>query len=190
MRTTRISPRAALFIAAVAAPLTLAAGPAWAGPVSAAPGTALVPTGISVSATGSVVQVTTTDCPDGGKAALMGNGNASFAGGEQVDLAGGGTTQSATWQGVSPGTYTVAVICTGGASAGSQRVTVSGTAPTTSPTTTARPTSPSGQVRGGLGGGAPEDTGAQIIGGAALALAAGLGGTWVMRRRRSRGRHS
>lgn len=188
MRTTRIS-RSGLFVAAVAAPFVLAASP-----VSAAPGAPLVPAGINVSATGSMVQVTTTSCPSGGKASLIGNGNASFAAGEQVDLAGGGTTQSASWQGVSPGMYTVAVVCSGGASAGSQRVTVSSPTPTTSPTGTAtptgRPTSPSGQVRGGLGGGAPRDTGGQIAVGAALALTAGLGGAWLIRRRRDRGSHS
>ncbi|MFM9370226.1 hypothetical protein [Streptomyces sp. Da 82-17] len=177
MRTSRISPRSGLFVAAAAAPLALLASPATA-----------APTGINVSATGTTVQVTTTSCPSGGKASLMGNGSASFAGGEQVDLAGGGTTQSASWQGVSPGTYTVAVICTGGASAGAQRVTVSSPTSTTSPTT--RPTSPTGQFRGGLGGSAPEDAGMQIAGGATLALAAGLGGAWLLRRRRRSGSHS
>ncbi|MFC7305453.1 hypothetical protein ACFQVC_14625 [Streptomyces monticola] len=186
MRTTRISLRSGLTVAAVAAvaaPLALAASPAAAAAPTAT-------AGINVSATGSMVQVTTTSCPNGGKASLMGNGNASFAGGEQVDLAGGSASQSASWQGVSPGTYTVAVVCTGGASAGSQRVTVSSTTPSSSPSPSVRPTTPSGQVRGGLGGGAGEDTTVQIAGGAALALTAGLGGTWLIRRRRGRGSHS
>ncbi|MDQ8700876.1 hypothetical protein RCO28_00005 [Streptomyces sp. LHD-70] len=201
MRTSRISPRSprsrrsprsprsprfprsGLFVAAVAAPLALVASPALA-----ASGPLVVPTQINVTATGTTVQVTTTSCPSGGRASLMGNGSASFTGGEQVDLAGGGTSKSASWQGVSPGSYTVAVICTGGASAGAQRVTVSSPTATSSPTT--RPTSPTGQVRGGLGGGAPQDTAVRIAGGAALALTAGLGGAWLIRRRRSRGGHS
>lgn len=179
MRMTRISLRSGLIVAAVAAPFALAASPAGAahaGPV----------TGINVTASGSVVQVTTTDCPNGGRASLMGNGNASFAGGEQVDLAGSGERQSASWQGVSPGQYTVAVICSGGQSAGSQRVTVSGASPTPTVRPTGTPTSPTGQVRGGLGGtGEPGGSFGQIAAGAALATTVGVGGVLLMRRRRA-----
>lgn len=174
MRTIRISPRSGLVVAAVAVPLALAAGPA-----TAAGG------GISVSVTGTTVMVSTTACPSGGKAALMSNGSANFAQGKQVDLAGGSSSQSASWTGVSPGTHTVAVVCSGGASAGAAQVTVSGS--TASPTP--RPTStsvPRGLARGGLGGGAHGDTAGQIAAGAALAVVTGVGGTWLMRRRRSR----
>ncbi|MGW0733625.1 hypothetical protein [Streptomyces sp. NPDC002851] len=186
MRTMRISLRSGLAIAAVAAPFALAASPAAA--AHAAP-----ITGINVTVSGSFVQVTTTDCPNGGRASLMGRGNASFAGGEQVDLARGGDRQSASWQGVSPGTYTVAVICSGGESAGSQRVTVSG-APSPSPTVapTGSPTAPTGQVRGGLGGVAEDDgfgRPGQIVAGAALATTVGIGGVLLMGRRRRSRRH-
>ncbi|MDI3404287.1 hypothetical protein [Streptomyces cavernicola] len=183
MRTSRISPRSGLFVAAaaVAAPLALVASPAFA-----ASGPLVVPTQINVTATGTSVQVTTTSCPDGGDAYLMASGNTNFLDGEKVSLA-GGTTKSASWQGVSPGTYVVQVVCQGGDSAGAQRVTVSSSSASTSPS--ARPTSPTGQVRGGLGGGAPEDAGTQIAAGAALALTVGVGGTWLIRRRRNRGTH-
>lgn len=162
--------------------------------------------GIKVTVNGSTVQATTSACTKGGRASLIGGGNGSFAGGQQALLAGG----SATWSNVNPGSYTVAVVCAGGDAAGSQRVTISGssatsptgpattTAPTTAPTT--RPTAPvvtpttrpqvipQGRVRAGLGGGAPErvDTSAQIAGGAALAVTAGVGGTLLIRRRNRR----
>ncbi len=171
MRTTRISARCGLVVAAVAVPLALAAGPATAAD-------------ISVSVTGTTVTASTTACPNGGKAALMSNGSADFAQGKQVDLTTSSAGQSASWTGVSPGTHTVAVVCTGGASAGAAQVTVSGTAtPTPRPTSTA---TPRGLARGGLGGGNQEDTTGQIAMGAAIAVATGVGGTWLMRRRRSR----
>ncbi|MER7172239.1 hypothetical protein [Streptomyces mesophilus] len=160
--------------------------------------------GIKVTVNGSTVQATTSACTKGGRASLIGGGNSSFAGGQQALLAGG----SATWSNVNPGTYTVAVVCAGGDAAGSQRVTISGssatspTSPTTAPTTapTTRPTAPvvtpttrpqvipQGRVRAGLGGGAPErvDTSAQIAGGAALAVTAGVGGALLIRRRNRR----
>ncbi|WP_199549104.1 hypothetical protein [Streptomyces sp. N35] len=163
--------------------------------------------GIKVTVNGSTVQATTSACTKGGRASLIGGGNASFAGGQQALLASG----SATWSNVNPGTYTVAVVCAGGDAAGSQRVTISGssatspTSPATAPTTvpTTRPTAPvvtpttpatrpqvipQGRVRAGLGGGAPErvDTSAQIAGGAALAVTAGVGGALLIRRRNRR----
>ncbi|NGO75700.1 hypothetical protein G6045_08400 [Streptomyces sp. YC504] len=162
--------------------------------------------GIKVTVNGSTVQATTSACTKGGRASLIGGGNGSFAGGQQALLAGG----SATWSNVNPGSYTVAVVCAGGDAAGSQRVTISGSSATspTGPTTTAAPTTapttrptapvvtpttrpqviPQGRVRAGLGGGAPErvDTSAQIAGGAALAVTAGVGGTLLIRRRNRR----
>ncbi|RII19563.1 hypothetical protein DSC45_06085 [Streptomyces sp. YIM 130001] len=198
MRTIRISGRPALVLAAVptvvAAPLALllAASPARAEP------------GIDVTSDAGTVRVSTTDCPTGGTAALMGGGNATFAGGQQEALD-DGSPRTATWSSVGSGTYTVAVICSDGGAAGSQRVTVSGssstspspTSPsptptaTSSPTTTATPTAsssptaPTGQVMGGLGG-SDRDATAQIAGGAALALATGAAGTWLILRRRRR----
>ncbi|MEV8316568.1 hypothetical protein AB0Q95_20590 [Streptomyces sp. NPDC059900] len=163
MRTNQIFVRSGLTVAAAAAlPLVLTAPSASAAE------------GISVSTRGSTVTVTTQACPDGGNAALMSNGQASFAQGRQVPLSGG----SASWQNVSSGRHTVAVICEDGTTAGSQTVTV-GASPTTSSTT-----SPARGVRGGLGGGS-EDRGTITLvgGGALLALAAAGGGAWYLRRR-------
>ncbi|MFG2648118.1 hypothetical protein [Streptomyces sp. NPDC048436] len=162
MRTTQIFVRSGLTIAAAAAlPLALTAPSAYAG------------SGISVTARGSTVTVTTMACPDGGDAALMSNGNASFAQGRQMPL----TNGSASWQNVSPGTHTVAVVCDDGTAAGSQTVTV-GATPTTSSTAAPR------GVRGGLGGGTEEwGTVTLVAGGALVALAAAGGGAWYLRRR-------
>ncbi|MFD9904275.1 hypothetical protein [Streptomyces sp. NPDC059063] len=172
MRTTQISRaslRRGLTVAAVALPLALAAPSAVAGP------------GITVTVNGNTVQVATDACPNGGKAALLSNGAANFAQGRQVTLAGG----TATWQNVSPGTHTVAVVCQDGSGAGSQTVTVVGTTPTTSSTSTA---APARGVRGGIGG-AVEDYGTvTMAGGGALVAAALAGGAWYVRRRTVRGR--
>ncbi|MWA09261.1 hypothetical protein [Streptomyces sp. BA2] len=163
MRTTQILVRSGLTIAAAAAlPLALTAPSAFAA------------AGITVTATGSTVTVTTAACPDGGEASLMSNGQASFAQGRQMALTGG----SASWQNVSTGMHTVAVICEDGTTAGSQTVTV-GASPTTRSTT-----APPRGVRGGLGGGS-EDYGTLTLaaGGALVVLAAGGGGAWYLRRR-------
>lgn len=168
MRTTQIFIRSGLTIAAAAAlPLALTA------PSASAAG------GITVTATGSTVTVTTAACPDGGNAALLSNGEANFAQGKQMELTGG----SASWQNVSTGVHTVAVICEDGTTAGSQSVTV-GASPTTSSTA-----APARGVRGGLGGGS-EDYGTTtlVAGGALVALAAGGGGAWYLRRRGMRHR--
>ncbi|SDK97904.1 hypothetical protein [Streptomyces indicus] len=164
--------------------------------------------GIKVTVNGSTVQATTSACTKGGRASLIGGGSGSFAGGQQAMLTGG----AATWSGVKPGTYTVAVVCSGGDAAGSQRVTISGSSATTPRTTPATPVSPTtapttprptapvtaptspaqvvpqGRVRAGLGGGAPEriDTSAQILGGTAFAVTAGAGGALLIRRRNRR----
>ncbi|GAA1916653.1 hypothetical protein GCM10009837_47060 [Streptomyces durmitorensis] len=163
MRTTQIFVRAGLTIAAAAAlPLALTAPSAFAAG------------GITVTATGSTVTVTTAACVNGGDASLMSNGQSSFAQGRQVELTGG----SASWQNVSTGVHTVAVVCEDGSAAGSQTVTV-GASPTTSSTT-----APARGVRGGLGGGS-EDYGTLTLaaGGALVALAGVGGGTWYLRRR-------
>ncbi|MEL3947698.1 MULTISPECIES: hypothetical protein [Streptomyces] len=161
MRTTQISLRSGLAVAAIALPLALTAPSAVAGP------------GINVTVTGTTVQVTTTACPNGGKAALMSGGNASFASGRQAQLSGG----SASWTNVSPGTHTVAVLCQDGSAAGSQSVTV-GTTGTTSSTT-----APARGVRGGIGG-AVEDYGTiTLVAGGALVAAGVTGGVLYFRRR-------
>ncbi|MFH9069991.1 hypothetical protein [Streptomyces alboflavus] len=160
MRTTQISLRSGLAVAAIALPLALTAPSAVAGP------------GINVTVTGTTVQVTTTACPGGGKAALMSGGNASFAAGRQAQLSGG----SASWTNASPGTHTVAVLCQDGSAAGSQSVTV-GTTGTTSSTT-----APARGVRGGIGG-AVEDYGTiTLVAGGALVAAGVTGGVLYFRR--------
>lgn len=169
MRTTQIFVRAGLTIAAAAAlPLALTAPSALA-----APG------GITVTATGSTVTVTTATCPDGGNASLMSNGQASFAQGRQMPL----TSGSASWQNVSTGLHTVAVVCEDGSAAGSQTVTVRAR-PTSAAPTVSSTSAPARGVRGGLGGG-NEDYGTLTLaaGGALVVLAAGGGGAWYLRRR-------
>ncbi|MER5227911.1 hypothetical protein [Streptomyces flaveus] len=185
MRTTQMFVRAGLTVAATAAlPLALTAGPA-----------AAVNTQITVTSSGSTVQVNTTACPTGGNASLLSSGQANFAQGRQVPLTRSTGSQSASWSGVSTGTYTVIVVCANGSTAGTQSVTVStGSGPTIS-TTTSPPRSPSptptrtpspSPTRGVMGGagGSTEDysTVTYAVGG--VLVASGVGATaWVLRRR-------
>jgi hypothetical protein len=161
--------------AAAALPLALAAAPAEA------------QTGISVSTSGSTVSVTTSACTQvngsWGNASLLSSGQANFAQGRQVALTGTSALQSAAWSNVSPGTYTVVVVCSNGSTAGSQSVIVSaGSTPTISTTATATAT-PSRGVLGGLGGGTKDYGTATLVGGGALVLT-GVGATvWFLRRR-------
>ncbi|MFG2028704.1 hypothetical protein [Streptomyces sp. NPDC048825] len=182
MRTTQTFVRAGLTVAATAAlPLALTAGPA-----------AAVNTQITVTSSGSTVQVNTTSCPSGGDASLLSSGQTNFAQGRQAALSGTGT-QSASWSGVSAGTYTVIVVCENGTTAGTQSITVStGTSPTISATATpsASPTrSPSPTatttrgVMGGTGGTAKDYSTVTYTAGGVL-VATGVGATaWVLRRR-------
>ncbi|WP_128429754.1 hypothetical protein [Streptomyces cyaneus] len=170
MRKSLLFLRSGLTVAAASAlPFTLAAGPAAA--VS----------GISVSTTGSTVSVTTSACTNvngsWGTASLLNSRQANFAQGRQVSLSGTAALQSAAWSGVSPGTYTVIVVCSNGSTAGTQSVIV--TAPRVSATA-----SPSRGVMGGMGGGSKDYgtltfvAGGALVGTGVLATAA-----WVMRRR-------
>jgi hypothetical protein len=166
MRTTSILARSGLTVAAAAAlPLAFGAQAAHAGGPSG---------GITVSTSGSTVTARTSACATGGgNASLMAPGQANFAQGRQQALVGG----AATWQSVSSGTYTVAVVCSDGTTAGTQSVTVR-SSPTTSSTS-----SPLGGVRGGLGG-AVEDYGPLTLAAGGTLVAAGLlGGAWYLRRR-------
>ncbi|GGQ90265.1 hypothetical protein [Streptomyces flaveolus] len=171
--------RSGLTVAAAAAlPVALAAGPAAAGP------------GISVSTTGSTVSVTTTACAQlngsWGTASLLTSSQGSFAEGRQVALSGTSAGQSAAWSGISPGTYTVVVVCSNNSTAGTQTVIVSSApSPSPSPSRSASP-SPSASPRGVLGGvgGAIQDystvtlvTGSALMGGGVIAAA------WFLRRR-------
>ncbi|MCQ9130460.1 hypothetical protein [Streptomyces hilarionis] len=173
MRTSRLLVRSGLTVAAAAAlPLTLASGPA-----------AARASGISVSTTGSTVSVVTGSCTQingsWGTAALLTSGQASFSQGRQVALSGTASGQSAAWSGVSPGTYTVVVMCSRGDTAGTQSVIVS--APST-PTISAT-ASPSRGVMGGLGG-ATRDYGTVTMAvGGALVGAGAIAAAWFLRRR-------
>ncbi|MCF2129554.1 hypothetical protein L1I79_24450 [Strepomyces sp. STD 3.1] len=162
--------------AAAALPVALAAGPALAGP------------GISVSTTGTTVSVTTTACAQlngsWGTASLLTSSQRDFAQGRQVALSGTTSGQSAAWSGISPGTYTVIVMCSNNSTAGTQTVIVS-SAPTPSPSRSATP-SPSASPRGVMGGlgGAIQDYGtATLVAGGALVGAGVIGAAWFLRRR-------
>ncbi|WP_129311173.1 hypothetical protein [Streptomyces sp. L2] len=171
MRTTRLLLSSGLTLAAAA---TLPAG--LAGPAAAA-------SGISVSTTGSTVSVVTSACTQingsWGNASLLSSGQANFSQGRQVALSGTTVSQSAAWSGVSPGTYTVVVLCSSGSTAGSQSVIVSAAArPTISATS-----KPSRGVMGGLGG-ASHDYGTLTLGiGAGLVSAGVIATGWFLRRR-------
>ncbi|MGW0995991.1 hypothetical protein [Streptomyces sp. NPDC002520] len=179
MRNSRLLLRSGLTLAAAAAlPVSLV------GPSAAA-------SGISVSTTGATVSVVTSACTQNngnwGNASLLGKGQANFAQGRQVTLSGTTISQSAAWSGVSPGTYTVVVVCSNGVTAGTQSVIVSSpSAPTAASTAKAAPPpppAPSRGVAGGLGG-AVRDYGPLTLGiGAALVGAGVIATAWFLRRR-------
>ncbi|TRO68525.1 hypothetical protein [Streptomyces sp. IB201691-2A2] len=182
MRMTQMLVRSGLTVAAAAAlPLTLTATEAVA-----------VNTAINVTTSGTTVQVTTTDCATRsngsmGNASLLSSGQANFAQGRQATLSGTSTSQAAAWSNVTTGTYTVIVVCADGTTAGTQSVTVSPvSSPTISATATATATSsasPSRGVMGGMGGGT-KDYGAATYAAGGVLVAAGVGATvWVLRRR-------
>ncbi|MFC8370628.1 MULTISPECIES: hypothetical protein [unclassified Streptomyces] len=162
--------------AAVAAALALT----LAGPAAAA--------GISVSTTGSTVSVSTSSCTQinghWGTASLLSSGQTSFSQGRQVALSGSSSGQSAAWSNVSPGTYTVVVVCSNGSTAGTQSVVVS-TAPSPSVSPTA---SPSRGVMGGVGGGSTDYGTVTLVAGGAL-VGTGIAATAWYLRRRSTPRH-
>ncbi|WP_189310338.1 hypothetical protein [Streptomyces brasiliensis] len=179
MRTTRILLRSGPVLAAAALPIGLA------GPSGAA-------TGISVSTSGSTVSVVTSACAQNngswGNASLLNSSQTNFAQGRQSALAGTTISQSAAWSNVSPGTYSVIVVCSNGNTAGTQSVIVSpGSAPTIPSTTAPKPTSsPSRGVAGGLGG-ATRDYGPLTLGiGAALVGSGVIATGWYVRKRRSK----
>ncbi|MFF4351263.1 hypothetical protein [Streptomyces sp. NPDC001530] len=170
MRTTQILLRSGLTVAAAAAlPLTLAA-----------PSAVAVGSGISVSTTGSTVSVTTGACPSNGSsfgnASLLSSGQANFSQGRQASLTGTSTSQSASWSGVSPGTYTVIVVCANGSTAGTQSVIVS--TPTISATA-----SPTRGVLGGVGGAVKDYGTVTLVGGAVLVATGTVAAAWFLRRR-------
>ncbi|MFF5184546.1 hypothetical protein ACFY30_12270 [Streptomyces sp. NPDC000345] len=178
MRTSLLLLRSGMTVAAAAA-LSLA--------LTAQPAAAV--SGISVSTTGTTVSVVTSACAqingNWGTAALLNSSQASFAQGRQVALSGTAVSQSAAWSSVSPGTYTVIVMCSNGNTAGTQSVIVSTpptptVSPSVSPTATA---SPSRGVMGGLGG-AARDVGPVTMGvGGALVGVGVIAAAWFLRRR-------
>ncbi|KAB1148139.1 hypothetical protein F7R91_09520 [Streptomyces luteolifulvus] len=172
MRTSQPLLRTGLTAAAAAAlPLTLMAGHASAGP------------GISVSTNGSTVSVTTSACTlingSFGNASLLNSSQVNFSQGRQAALTGSSSLQSAGWSNVSPGTYTVVVVCSNGSTAGTQSVIVS---PVSTPTISAT-ASPSRGVMGGLGGAAKDYGTLTLVGGGALAGIGVLAAAWFLRRR-------
>ncbi|WP_189952507.1 hypothetical protein [Streptomyces alanosinicus] len=196
MHTSRLVVRSGLTLAAAAALPAALAGPGAAA------------SGVSVSTAGSTVSVVTSACTQingsWGNAALLTSRQANFAQGRQSALAGTTISQSTAWTGVSPGTYTVVVLCSSGGPAGTQSVIVSpgsggntgtnaGTAVTGSGTGTGTGTSPtisstsspapSRGVMGGLGG-AARDHGPLTLGlGAALVSGGVIATGWYLRRR-------
>ncbi|MFF4536154.1 hypothetical protein [Streptomyces aureus] len=178
MRTTQRLLRSGLTVAATAAlPLTLAA------PAAVAWGS-----GISVSTSGTSVSVTTSACPSNGSsfgnASLLSSGQTNFAQGRQMPLTGTSSSQSAAWTGVSPGTFTVIVVCQDGTTAGTQSIIVAASAAPATPTisTTVSP-SPSRGVMGGLGGAVKDYGTATVVGGGALVVTGTLAAAWFLRRR-------
>ncbi|MDQ0779342.1 hypothetical protein QF026_007808 [Streptomyces aurantiacus] len=176
MRITQTLVRSGPAVAAAVLPLALTAG---------LPGVAAAAaTGINVTTSGATVQVTTTACvtrANGsmGNASLLSSGQTNFAQGRQVTLSGTSASQSAAWSSVTSGTYTVIVVCADGSTAGTQSVTVS---PVSTPTISAT-ASPSRGVMGGTGSTTKDYSAVTYTAGGVL-VAAGLGATvWVLRRR-------
>ncbi|MFI2206353.1 hypothetical protein ACH47Z_37425 [Streptomyces sp. NPDC020192] len=163
--------------------LLLRSGPILAATLALPVGQTAAVSGISVSTTGSTVSVVTSACAringSWGNAALLTSRQANFAQGRQAALAGTTVRQSAAWSGVSPGTYTVAVVCSSGSTAGSQSVIVSSaSAPAVSSTSSSAP----GGVLGGMGG-AARDYGPLTLGiGSALVGTGVIATGWCMRR--------
>ncbi|MFE7077539.1 hypothetical protein ACFU96_46450 [Streptomyces sp. NPDC057620] len=182
MRITQTLVRSGQVVAVAALPLALTAG---------VPGVAAAAaSGIDVTTSGGTVQVTTAACvtrSNGsmGNASLLSSGQANFAQGRQVTLSGTSGSQSAAWSSVTSGTYTVVVVCADGSTAGTQSVTVSpASTPTISATRTPTATaSPSRGVMGGMGS-TSQDYGTVTYAVGGVLVAAGVGATaWVLRRR-------
>ncbi|MYQ43650.1 hypothetical protein GTW40_00965 [Streptomyces sp. SID4985] len=136
MRNPRPLFRTGLSLAGAAALPVLFAGPSAA--VS----------GISVSANGSIVSVSTSACAtqtkgSWGNASLLFGGQSSFEQGVRSALSGTAGSQSAAWSGVGPGTYTVMVICANGISAGTRTITVGAASAPTISATSRPPATPS-----------------------------------------------
>ncbi|MFF6785135.1 hypothetical protein [Streptomyces sp. NPDC012510] len=181
MRMSQLLLRSGLTVAGAALPIALT-------PSSAA----AVPSGISVSTTGSSVTVNTSDCPESangafGTASLLSNGQSSFSQGRQATLTGTSSNQSAAWSNVLPGTYTVIVVCRDGTTAGTQSIIVTVATPTISTTSSpprpSAPSSPSRGVMGGVGGATEEYGTLTLVGGGAMVAVGTAAAVWYLRRR-------
>ncbi|MFJ4686787.1 hypothetical protein ACIQNG_13150 [Streptomyces sp. NPDC091377] len=179
MRISQHLLRSGPIVTAAAVPLALAVAPAGAA------------SGISVSTSGSTVSVTTNACTQvnsaWGNASLLNSSQTSFAQGRQVAVTGTSNLQSAAWSNVSPGTYTVVVMCSNGNTAGTQSVIVS--APSISATSSARASaapsasaSPRG-VLGGVGGGVKDYGTLTLVAGGVLVGTGAIAAGWFLRRR-------
>ncbi|GHF56681.1 hypothetical protein [Streptomyces thermodiastaticus] len=166
--------------AAAALALGIAVGPAAAEP------------GIFVSADGSTVSVTTAVCPElggfWGTAALLSAGQTSVAEGRRAELTGSAAIQSAVWQDVRPGTYTVIVVCADNVTAGTQSVTVAAAArPSASASPASAASAASARSRaGGRTEAAGDDRSVALAAGGAVVGAAMIGTGWCLRRRSMR----
>jgi hypothetical protein len=173
MRTFQLLLRSGLTVTAAAAlPLALTAGTAGAA------------SGISVSTTGTTVSVTTSACSQNrttgvwGTGSLLTSSQGSFAEGRKATLAGTTVSQSTAWTNVTPGTYTVIVMCQNVSTpAGTQSVIVSRS---TTPTATASPTR---GVMGGLGGATRDYGPLTLAAGGGLVTVGVLATAWFLRRR-------
>ncbi|UXX96616.1 hypothetical protein N7U49_41545 [Streptomyces sp. AD2-2] len=176
MRTFQLLLRSGLTVTAAALPLALTATTAGAA------------SGISVSTTGTTVSVTTSACSQNRTTGIWGTGSlltssqGSFAEGRKATLAGTTVSQSTAWTNVTPGTYTVIVMCQNASTpVGTQTVIV--TRSTTPTATAAATTSPSRGVMGGLGG-STKDYGPLTLGvGGGLVGAGVIATAWFLRRR-------
>ncbi len=173
MRTFQLLLRSGLTVTAAAAlPLALTAGTAGAA------------SGISVSTTGTTVSVTTSACSQNrttgvwGTGSLLTSSQGSFAEGRKATLAGTTVSQSTAWTNVTPGTYTVIVMCQNVSTpAGTQSVIVSSS---TTPTAAA---SPSRGVMGGLGGATKDYGPLTLAAGGGLVGVGVIATAWFLRRR-------
>ncbi|MFJ5263238.1 hypothetical protein ACIQAC_22500 [Streptomyces sp. NPDC088387] len=172
MRISQQILRSGPIVTAAALPIALTGG----GPAAAA-------NGISVSTSGSTVSVTTSACTQTngswGNASLLNSSQANFAQGRQVALTGTSNLQSSAWSQVTPGTYTVVVMCSNQNTAGTQSVIVSAAStPTISATA-----SPSRGVMGGVGGGSKDYGTLTLVAGGVLVGTGAIAAGWFLRRR-------
>ncbi|MCF2434280.1 hypothetical protein LV779_02520 [Streptomyces thinghirensis] len=143
-----------------------------------------------MSTTGTTVSVTTTACAPAqrqlGHRPAAHRQSRDFAQGRQVALSGTSSGQSASWSGISPGTYTVIVMRSTTAPP-APRPSSSPRRPLLQPSRSASPhprpsASPRG-VMGGLGGAVQDYGTATLVAGGALVGTGVIAAAWFLRRR-------